>query len=124
MRPCLFPRNRTCIHEQTIPSQRSFLQPTQCSSGPGSDDLYKNLRRSHQKCSSGINGLEEYNSLRLRALANIAFSTVKLVAAQALKGSIVTLPIAIALECGAVYEIAGELYYAYEPIPKLEKHAF
>ncbi len=51
-------------------------------------------------------------------MANIAFSTVKLVAAQALKGSIITLPIALALECGAVCEIAGELYYAYDSATK------
>lgn len=51
-------------------------------------------------------------------MANIAFSTVMLAAAQVLKGSIVTLPIALALECGAVYEIAGELYYAYDSATK------
>lgn len=57
-------------------------------------------------------------------MANIAFSTVKLIAAQALKGSIVTLPIAIALECGAVYEIAGELYYAYDSATKEDSGDF
>jgi hypothetical protein len=51
-------------------------------------------------------------------MVNIAFSSCKLVAAQILKSSYLTWPIAVALEGSAIIEISSELYYAYDSATK------